>query len=272
MAAGPVKYTVSPIKGLNIKALSYLCHRMKVIILGYGKMGREIEKILLERGHQVHFIVERNTPRFPHDLKNADVAIEFTEPESAISNIFTCLEARVPIVVGTTGWYDRFDEVAAKVLENQGSLFTATNYSLGVNIYWQTLRYLSRLMNRTEGYFPEITEIHHTQKKDAPSGTAITTADVLLSEFHRKSGWFHTLNDHSVIPDGDSLLIKSFRENDVPGTHTVEFRSDVDTISFTHTAHSRKGFALGAVLAAEWLIGKSGVFGMKDLLNFPEEK
>ena len=237
---------------------------MKVALIGYGKMGREIEKILLERGHTVVLIVDENNPGDlnPTRLKEVDVAIEFSTPRTAYDNVTRCIECGTPVVCGTTAWLDRYDEAAALCREKHGAFFYASNYSIGVNIFFKINRELARLMNRFGEYDVTIEEVHHTQKKDAPSGTAITIAEGILEELGRKAKW---VDGSTTVPD--ELEIASIRRSVVPGIHTVTYESEADVLSFTHTAKSRRGFAVGAVLAAEFLCGKEGIFTMDDLMN-----
>jgi len=229
-------------------------------------MGKAIEKIALERGHEVVF--KTNHSGFTEkDLNSAEVAIEFTTPDSAVSNIKSCTDAGIPIVVGTTAWYDQFDEVSNYVNGNKGGLFTATNFSIGVNLFFKLNALAAQLINGYDEYEPSIDEIHHLQKLDAPSGTAITTAETVLNNFSRKNNWVHHENGIGPTPKDVELSVNSYREENVPGTHTVKYSSEIDTIEIKHTAHSRKGFATGAVVASEWMVGKTGIYTMKDLLN-----
>lgn len=237
---------------------------MKIALIGYGKMGHEIEQAALARNHQIVLVIDKdNQNELTRDnIIKADVAIEFSTPHTAFQNILTCLEAGVPLVVGTTGWLDKLDE-AKKILNNgHGSLFYASNYSIGVNLYFRINRVLSKYINSVKGYKPSITEIHHTQKLDAPSGTAITLAEIVSESIDELSGW-------TLLPDRDEskIPIEAIRESTVPGTHILTFDSEQDEIVLTHRAKNRKGFALGAVLAAEFLIGKKGFFTMDDLLK-----
>lgn len=251
---------------------------MKIALLGYGKMGREVERIALRAGHEITLRVDVSNPGdcVPSKLSAADAAIEFSTPASAPANIQTCLEAGVPIVVGTTGWYDRFGELTALCREKGGAMFHATNFSIGVAIFFHLNKVLAGIMDRQETYDIRMEEIHHTQKLDAPSGTAITAAEGILGALSRKNGWVNRLvgpEEAGVLPPGgtvpgDKLLITSVRKDDIPGTHTVSYRSEIDSIELRHTAFGREGFARGAVAAAEWLKGRQGVFSMEDLLNF----
>ena len=224
---------------------------MKILLVGYGKMGKAIEKIATQRGHEIVGRVDiGNTDTI---AAGADVAIEFTQPGSAVDNIMKCVTAGIPVVCGTTGWLEKVDDVKAFVNKNNGAFFYASNYSLGVNIFFKVNEYLAKLMSGRENYDVSIDETHHTQKKDAPSGTAIT-----ISEGIAKNSSLTKVQ----IP------IRSFRIDPAPGTHTVKYHSEVDDIELTHTAHSREGFALGAVLVAEWLKGRKGCFTMDDFLPF----
>ncbi|MFT5725752.1 MAG: 4-hydroxy-tetrahydrodipicolinate reductase [Bacteroidia bacterium] len=239
---------------------------MKIALLGYGKMGKAIEQIAIDNGHSV--VLKTNDSDFPlTDLKSADVAIEFSTPATAFDNIKKCVDAGVPIVVGTTAWYDQFDAACNYVTDHAGGLFTATNFSIGVNLFWKLTAQASELLEPYSSYTPSIDEIHHTQKLDAPSGTAITTAETVLEHFSRKNKWVHHENGIGSVSNELELSVRSFREENVPGTHTVKFGSDIDSIEIKHTAHSRQGFALGALKAAEFMLQKTGVYTMKDLLN-----
>lgn len=239
---------------------------MKIAIVGYGKMGKAIEGIALERGHEI--VLKATEPDFSlEDLKKADVAIEFTTPDSAANNIRTCVDAGIPVVVGTTAWYDQFEDIKRYTEMNSGGLFTATNFSIGVNLFFKLNALAAELIDPYKEYEPNIDEIHHTQKLDAPSGTAITTAETVLNHFSRKNKWVHHENGIGSPSNELELSVNSFREENVPGTHTVKYTSEIDTIELKHTAHSRKGFATGAVVAAEWMVGKAGIYTMKDLLN-----
>jgi 4-hydroxy-tetrahydrodipicolinate reductase len=237
---------------------------MKVALIGYGKMGHEIEKILLDRGHQIILIIDKdNQPDIKSEkFKAADVAIEFTTPHSAIENIKASTLAGVPLVCGSTGWLDRLPEMEEFVTQNNGGLFYASNFSLGVNIFFHVNEYLAKIMAKLKDYSVEMEEWHHNQKLDAPSGTAITLAEHILKEYPQKTGW---INESTT--DDSKLGIISIRKGDIPGIHTVTYNSPVDTITLTHDAKSRQGFALGAVLAAEYLVGKKGIHTMNDLLT-----
>jgi 4-hydroxy-tetrahydrodipicolinate reductase len=238
---------------------------VKIALIGYGKMGKAIEKIAHERGHEI--VGKFGSANLPTTalLRMADVAIEFTRPELATGHIMHCKEAGIPVVVGTTGWYEHFRDIKQHFL-NDGALFTATNFSIGVNISFHINRVLAAIMSRYPEYAAGITEIHHTRKLDAPSGTAISLAEGIINEHLSFDQW--ELSNEEKQSFGGNLPVKAIREDDVPGTHTITWNSSIDSISLTHTAHSREGFATGALLAAEWIIGKQGVYSMKDMLNF----
>jgi 4-hydroxy-tetrahydrodipicolinate reductase len=237
---------------------------MKIALLGYGKMGKAIEKIALDQGDQIVMkITSENTEGLTVDkLSEADVAIEFSRPETAFENICLCLEAGVPVVSGTTAWLDRLEEAKSLCKKHEGALFYASNFSVGVNILFAINRQLAELMGKQDEYQASIEEIHHVHKLDAPSGTAITLAEGLLQHLPGKSAWINE-------PTGskEELPIVSRRIEEVPGTHTVTYRSSVDSISIKHEAHSREGFARGALLAARWIIGKTGYYEMEDMLG-----
>jgi 4-hydroxy-tetrahydrodipicolinate reductase len=236
---------------------------MKIALIGYGKMGKAIEKIAKNRGHEIVSIIDiDNLDDFESDaFKSADVAIEFTRPDVAISNVRQCFKANVPVVCGTTGW--NLQEVKAELEESDGVLFWSSNFSLGVNIFFAVNKYLAKLMNKFDNYNVEMTEVHHIHKLDAPSGTAITLAEGILENLERKEDWVKEEEKKKT-----DLAIKSIREGEVPGIHTIVYDSDVDSITITHDAKSREGFALGAVVAAEFTVGKRGLLGMHDLFDF----
>ncbi|MBO5828990.1 MAG: 4-hydroxy-tetrahydrodipicolinate reductase [Paludibacteraceae bacterium] len=236
---------------------------MKIALIGYGKMGKTIEKIAKNRGHEIVSIIDiDNLDDFESDaFKSADVAIEFTRPDVAISNVRQCFKANVPVVCGTTGW--NLQEVKAELEESDGVLFWSSNFSLGVNIFFAVNKYLAKLMNKFDNYNVEMTEVHHIHKLDAPSGTAITLAEGILENLERKEDWVKEEEKKKT-----DLAIKSIREGEVPGIHTIVYDSDVDSITITHDAKSREGFALGAVVAAEFTVGKRGLLGMHDLFDF----
>lgn len=237
---------------------------MKIALIGYGKMGKEIEKIALSRGHQIGLTIDINNQKdlTVENLQKCDVAIEFTIPDTAVKNYFTSFEAGIPVVSGTTGWLNRKEEVHQKCNETDGTFFYGSNFSIGVNLFFELNRKLASLMSSRPEYDVEMTEVHHTQKLDAPSGTAISLAEDAIEILPGKTGW---VNDKQ--PKKKQLNIKSERRDEVPGIHTLKYDSEVDYIEITHSAKSRKGFALGAVLAAEYCIGKKGILSMKDLLN-----
>lgn len=245
---------------------------MKIAILGYGKMGRIIEQFAFERGHEVvlKVNVDNTDDLTVANLRQADVAIDFSTPDSVMSNIELCFEANVPVVVGTTGWYAKLQEVKDKCEAGNNTLLYASNFSVGVNVFFFVNKVLAKIMNRYPQYEVQVEEIHHTEKLDSPSGTAMTIAEGILGELDRKSEWVNELIDSNeeVIPKPDQLLIESHRIEDVPGTHTVIYSSEVDNIEFKHKAHSRAGFALGAVIAAEWLEDKTGFFNITDMFDF----
>ena len=234
---------------------------MKILLVGYGKMGKTVEKIALSRGHAITGRVDVGTSDSIGE--GSDVAIEFTQPGSAVENIKKCVESGLPVVCGTTGWYDQLEMVSKHVVAHNGTLFITSNFSLGVNIFFKVNEYLARLMNNQSGYDLEIHETHHTEKKDAPSGTAISLAEGII----RNLGW----KDRWVKGNGETpgdLSIQSHRIDPAPGTHVVKYHSAIDDIEITHTAHSREGFALGAVMVAEWIRGRKGVLTMDNFLTF----
>lgn len=238
---------------------------MRIALIGYGKMGKEIEKIAIDRGHEIVAIIDQDNKE---DIKSdkflsAQVAIEFTTPETAFDNVKNSLMAGVPIVSGTTGWLDKLDEAKRICEEKQCAFFYASNYSLGVNVFFHINRELARIMNRFSDYNVNIEEIHHTQKLDAPSGTAITLANDIIDLVVRKSEWVNDQKAHD-----NEIEIISVREGSVPGTHTITYESDIDVISIKHEAKNRKGLALGAIVAAEFLEGKKGIYTMNDVLGF----
>lgn len=227
-------------------------------------MGHEIEKIAVDRGHTIGLIIDIDNQNDlnPEKLKGIDVAIEFTIPASAINNYKICFDAGVPVVSGTTGWLDKWDEVTKYCLQKNSAFFYASNFSLGVNLFFEINRMVAKLMKPFEKYNIEMTEVHHTKKLDAPSGTAISLANDIIEQYDQMTGWVNQYSDSKKI-----LGIESVREGDVPGIHTIKYNSEVDFIEITHSAKTRKGFALGAVLAAEFSAGKEGLLTMKDLLN-----
>ena len=240
---------------------------MKTVIIGYGKMGKEIEKILLERGHEIVLIVDENNTADlnPGNLKRlgAQIAIEFSTPDTAYNNIRTCLRSGVGVVCGTTGWLDKFEDVKKVCEQENGTFFYASNYSVGVNIMFRMSEKLAQIMNAFPQYDVTLEEVHHTQKKDAPSGTAITIAEGIVKNLDRKRKW---VNETTTV--ADELEVLAVRRSVVPGIHTVTYESEDDLITLTHSAKNRKGLATGAVLAAEFICGKKGVYSMSDLLGF----
>lgn len=231
---------------------------MKIALLGYGKMGQVIERIALERGHEI--VLKKDENNTFDGLSNADVAIDFSVPTAAVSNISSCFHANVPVISGTTGWLEHYDEMAALCTAKNGGFISSSNFSLGVNIFFELNEYLAKIMSKFDSYKVEMEEIHHTQKLDAPSGTAISLAKGVI-ENSSYTNW--TLEK----PEADQIHIEAKRIGTVPGTHTVTYNSVVDAIEIKHTAHNREGFALGAVIAAEWIVGKQGIFTMKDVLE-----
>ena len=231
---------------------------MKIALLGYGRMGKEIEKIALQRGHE---IVIKSTGENTYDINEADVAIDFSVPASAYSNISNCINNTIPVVSGTTGWLDKYNEIVDLCNEKGGAFIYASNFSLGVNVFFELNKQLAKMMSTLEQYNIAIEEIHHTQKLDAPSGTAITLAEGIIENTNKKAWELDKKTSEENIPS------TAIRTPDVPGTHTVTYSSEVDTIDIKHTAHNRQGFALGAVIAAEWLHNKTGVYTMRDVLN-----
>jgi 4-hydroxy-tetrahydrodipicolinate reductase len=247
---------------------------MKIALLGYGKMGKIIEKIAHDRKHEI--VLKIGTANLneltTENLQKADVAIEFSTPNTVLSNIEACFKAGIPVVVGTTGWHHEMAQIKERCSYSNNALIHATNFSVGVNIFFHVNKLLAKLMNNYPYYDVQVEEIHHTQKLDSPSGTAITIAEGIIDNLESKKGWVNILTtddaaDDSNVP-ADQLLIESLRIESVPGTHTVIYDSEVDTIEFKHTAHNRSGFALGAVLAAEWLQDKKGFYTVQDMFDF----
>lgn len=232
---------------------------MKIALLGYGQMGKAIEKIALERGHEIVLRVDSKTKNY--DISIADIAIDFSIPTSAIKNITHCFRNNVPVVSGTTGWLDKLSEINALCEEKDGAFITATNFSLGVHIFFELNEQLAKMMANLNQYSTSIEEIHHTKKLDAPSGTAISLAEGIIKHTDKNNWSLDVTNDQKTIP------ITAKRIPDVPGTHEITYSSNIDTISINHTAHNRQGFALGAVVAAEWLVDKKGIYTMKDVLG-----
>lgn len=231
---------------------------MKIALLGYGRMGKEIEKIALQRNHTI-IIKDNGTQNY--DIKKADVAIDFSIPSAAFNNISNCINNDVPVISGTTGWLKKYDAIVDICNQKNGAFIYASNFSLGVNIFFELNNQLAKMMNTLEDYSVAIEEIHHTKKLDAPSGTAITLAEGIIAN-SKKQTWSL---DKKTSEENIGIIAK--RIENVPGTHLVTYQSDIDTLEIKHTAHTRAGFALGAIVAAEWLLNKKGVFTMKDVLN-----
>ncbi len=245
---------------------------MNIALIGYGKMGKAIHEIANQKNEQlgenkynIQLIVdiENRATATLEDLRKCDVAIEFTSPHTAIENIKWCFDAGIPVVVGSTGWLDKLDEIKALASSKNQTILYSPNFSIGVNIFFEMNRQLAKIMNKYDAYDVEMEEIHHTEKKDAPSGTALYTALDVLKFVDRKVDW-----KNEQTKSENTLDIISLREPNVPGTHTVTYNSEIDSIELKHTAHNRKGFAGGAVVAAEWLVGKKGVYTMDDVLGF----
>lgn len=245
---------------------------MKVVLLGYGKMGQLIEKFAQKRGHEVVLIVDADNRESitVEDIEDADVAIDFSTPDAALGNISLCFEADVPLVVGTTGWYEHLEEVKETCIEANQALVYGSNFSIGVNIFFHVNRLLAQVMDPYKQYDVQVEEIHHIHKLDAPSGTAITIAEGIIDNSSSKNSWVNEVvgQENELINKPEELLIESLRIEEVPGTHTVLYSSEVDQIEFKHTAHNREGFALGAVIAAEWLFGKKGFYQVTDIFDF----
>ncbi len=248
---------------------------MKIALLGYGKMGKIIEKIAIDRKHEIVLKIDYDNQHelTAENLQKADAVIEFSTPHTVLGNIEYCFNAGVPIVVGTTGWYNELQQVKQRCEQNNNSLIYASNFSIGVNVFFHVNRVLAKLMNNYPYYDVQVEEIHHTQKMDSPSGTAITIAEGIIENIESKKEWVNALTaDGDEAADdnikSDQLLIESFRIDSVPGTHTVIYDSEVDSIEFKHTAHNRNGFALGAVMAAEWIKDKKGLHAVQDMFDF----
>ncbi len=237
---------------------------MKIALIGYGKMGKAIEEIAISKGHEIVLKIDlSNVDDFNKDnLSKADVAIEFTSPHTAFDNVSKCLEFSVPVVCGSTGWLDKWDDIETLCHRQNGTLLYASNFSIGVNLFFELNTYLAKLMSKYNDYNVSLTEIHHTQKKDAPSGTAITLAEQVLANNAIKKSWINQPTNNAA-----ELEIISERIDPAPGTHTIKYSSAIDDIEITHTAHNRIGFASGAVLAAEFIVGKKGILTMKDALG-----
>ncbi|MCW3081904.1 4-hydroxy-tetrahydrodipicolinate reductase [Segetibacter sp.] len=237
---------------------------MKIALLGYGKMGHTIEEIAVKKGHEIvlKINIDNVEEMTLENLRRADVAIEFTGPESAVENLQKCFEAGVPVVCGSTGWLNKWDDITTYCNERDGSLVYASNYSIGVNLFFELNTYLSKLMKDYDEYDVKMEEIHHTQKRDAPSGTAITLAEQILQNVSSKKQWVN-----QPVDNKEELVIISERVDPAPGTHKIKYTSQIDDIEIIHTAHNRIGFAGGAVKAAEFINGKKGIFSMKDVLG-----
>lgn len=237
---------------------------MKIALIGYGKMGKAVERIAMQKGHEI--VLKINSKNLAElnasNLKKADVAIEFSNPENAVNNIECCLNANLPVITGTTGWLDKWERITNLVAKNNGSLLYASNFSIGVNLFFELNQFLARLMASHPEYKVGIKEIHHTQKKDAPSGTAISLANQVIANNNSKKEWINEPAD-----DQEKLVIISERKDPTPGTHEVIYQSPIDTIEIKHTAHNREGFAIGAVLAAEFIKEKKGIFSMKEVIE-----
>jgi len=237
---------------------------LKIALIGYGKMGQLIEQLAIEKGHTiVAKIQSKSNDTEWAQLHTADVAIEFTQPEAVLHNIKKCFSFKVPVVVGTTGWYNHLDEVLDWQKQANAGLLTASNFSIGVNVFFKINQILAHMMDPIHGYEVSLQEIHHIHKKDAPSGTAITLAEGILKSYKQKQQW--KLKDAST--ESHDLSIEALRIDNVPGTHSVTYTSNIDSIEIKHTAHNRNGFALGAIQAAEWLKGKTGYYTMQDLIG-----
>lgn len=253
-----IAYFYANYSRLNIKT------GMNIALIGYGKMGKEVAAEALTRNHHISLTVDVDNRHelTPENLKKCDVAIEFTSPHTAAGNVRRCLAAGVPVVCGSTGWLEQLEDVKRECEERKGAFFYASNYSVGVNIFLRINKMLAAMMNFAGAYRPSMEEVHHTEKKDAPSGTAVTLAEAMMSELKLLKKWVNQASDTE-----DVLPVVSLRKPGVCGTHTVKYESDVDYITLSHVAKNRKGFALGAVLAAEFIRGKQGCFGMNDLMG-----
>ncbi|TKB96707.1 4-hydroxy-tetrahydrodipicolinate reductase [Pedobacter cryophilus] len=246
---------------------------MKIALIGYGKMGKMIESIALDRGHEIVLTIDQNNAQDlnSENISKADVAIEFSTPNSVLQNISACIQAKTPLIVGTTGWYGHLQKVKDECLAGNSSVMYGSNFSVGVNIFFQINQLVAKMMDKfSDQYDVGMEEIHHIHKLDSPSGTAITIAEDIIEEFHQKKEWVDVkANEEAVtVHPPQHLIIESYREGEVPGTHAVIYDSDVDRIELKHVAHGRQGFALGAVLAAEWIKGKNGFYSVKDMYDF----
>jgi 4-hydroxy-tetrahydrodipicolinate reductase len=238
---------------------------MNIALIGYGKMGKAIEKIAIEKGHKITAIVDSKNPIELMNINNIDVAIEFTRPELARKHMVFCLEKGLPIVVGTTAWKEDLPAITELVNKQNGSLVHASNFSIGVNLFFEMNKKLAKIMEAHPAYKLEMTEIHHTQKLDKPSGTAVTLAEEIIEQNTNYNHW--RLAEDDVLVNENEFFIHALREENVPGTHLISYESQIDSIHFEHIAHTRDGFALGAIVAAEWLQNKKGIFTMKDVLQ-----
>ena len=234
---------------------------MKIALFGYGKMGKEIEQIALQRGHEIVLKIKGTEE---YDISQADIAIDFSIPNVALSNIVSCFRNNVPVISGTTGWLDDFDKAIDVCKENNGSFIYASNFSIGVNIFFELNKQLAKMMNSQKEYSINVEETHHTKKLDTPSGTAITLAEGIINNTSKRD-W--QLKERQTQINAGTIPIEAKRILDVPGTHIISYESQIDSIEIKHTAHNRKGFALGAIIAAEWLNNKIGIYTMKDVLN-----
>ena len=239
---------------------------MNIALIGYGKMGKAIEEIAISRGHSVVVKFNSQNPLESSQLRTTDVAIEFSQPDLALKHIKLCADGQIPIVVGTTAWEEHLEEIINHIDKREASLIYSSNFSIGVNLFFEMNKHLARLMNDKTDYVASITEIHHTQKIDAPSGTAVTLAKDLISNHPTYSSW--KLTGQSENMEKSDLPISAIREENVPGTHLISYTSEIDTLTIEHQAHNRKGFALGAVIAAEFIHKKQGVYTMSDILKF----
>jgi 4-hydroxy-tetrahydrodipicolinate reductase len=239
---------------------------MNIALIGYGKMGKAIEEIAISRGHSVVVKFNSQNPLESSQLRTTDVAIEFSQPDLALKHIKLCADGQIPIVVGTTAWEEHLPEIINHIDKREASLIYSSNFSIGVNLFFEMNKHLARLMNDKTDYLASITEIHHTQKIDAPSGTAVTLAKDLISNHPTYSSW--KLTGKSENMEKSDLPISAIREENVPGTHLISYTSEIDTLTIEHQAHNRKGFALGAVIAAEFIHKKQGVYTMSDILKF----
>ncbi len=235
---------------------------MNIILSGYGKMGKEIETIAIKRNHNIILKINKSNcdSVSDEDLKKADAIIEFSTPHTVIDNLKKYLNTQVPVVVGTTGWYTNFEEIKEFCLKKNGALFHATNFSVGVNLFFKVNTYLADIMNKYENYDVSLEEIHHIHKLDKPSGTAITLAEQIIKKLDRKKSW--SINEKNI----NTLFINDIRDGEVPGTHIIKYHSEIDDIEIMHKAHNRKGFALGAIIAAEFMLNKKGIYTMNDLI------